>query len=109
MIVETSNFDKLELIVFQMRQDENFWGVLNQSFTAGLREGWSNLFLKADNFGNTRNKCCFQATKSPRAPDLNLVVGRVFTLFPADWRFVITKAEPKISKSPPSEPMAEDH
>ena len=86
-----------------------FEGTLNQSFTADLRESWSNLFLKTDNFGNIRNKCCFQATKSLRAPDLNLVVGRVFTLFPADWRFVITKGGPKISKSPRSEPMAENH
>ena len=110
MIGETSNFD---LEVFRCARIRNFECTLNQSFAAGVSGPCSNLFLKADNFGNINNKCCFQAAKSLKCCRLKLCCWESIYPFSRQghdhWNFSSQIGEPKISKNLRLEPLAENH
>ena len=91
IIGETSNFDHLELIVSALKfSDAPGWELLSARWIRVLRRvwgGWSNLFLKADNFGSITNKCCFQATKSPKSLRLKFCCWESF--YPFSPRFFL--------------------
>ena len=102
--------DFVSFEVFRCARIRTFECMLNQSCTACLK-GYSILFLKADNFGNINNKCCFQATKSLRRCGIKLCCWRSFERFsPLHWKFLITKWRTKNGqKSSIRELLAEIH
>ena len=101
--------DCVSFEVFRCARVRNFECILNQSFAAGLRGACSNLFLKADNFGNINNKCCFQATKSLKCCRLKLCCWESIYPFSrhghVHWNFSSQNGEPKISKNLRLEPL----